>query len=83
MKNKGIEVMREYLDMMEYKVISIDNDIVVTYDLEEGVQEEYDIEYWCHNIIEILQRQLRDKQDMGKKAIKQCEADIKILKSLC
>jgi hypothetical protein len=81
-KNEGIEIIRDWLELMEHEVIKIDTDIVITYDQVEEERTENDITYWCEYIIEILESRLRNNPDVFEDAEEQYNEEIKILKAL-
>lgn len=81
-KKEGIEIIKRYLELMEHEIIKIDENIVITNDLVEGEKTENSTDYWCEDIIEILEHRLRCNPDMDEDAIEQYTNEIKVLKIL-
>lgn len=78
---KAIELIKEWLKMMEHKVISVNEGVVKTYDFIEEEYTENDIYYWSEYIIEILESRLRNNPN-DDEVETQYKEEIEILKAI-
>lgn len=79
--SEGIKLIKEWLGLMEYEIIRIDNDTVEIYDRAEGEKRLDETAYWCEEIIDMIKHKIAQDEE-NTQMVEQFTREMDVLKKL-